>query len=326
MRTLIAGSTGQLGYAIARKLSATSHQVVALHRSSSDISALKQLQGVTLTQGDLLDSASLSKALEGVDVVISTANSAVPTSKRDTFKNDVLGHRNLIEAAERAGVKQFIYTSAIPFGPYDHNVPLSRAKRQTEADLAASGIPFTIFQPTSFMDIYFAFFGTELPLHAAAVSSLNRPYKFMNSFYAGIRKNIETKGVIGIVGKGVQPSSFIAIDNVADFHVKAIGNPAALNRIIPIGGPETLTAMDMKALFEELYGKTLKVKSTPPLILAIMSRILSLFDINAANILAMQYAGSQISGAIPNARATADEFGVKLISAREFLLSCKNAG
>lgn len=326
MKTLIAGSTGQLGYAIARKLSATPHQVMALHRTSSNLSALKQVRGISLAEGDLLDPASLTKALEGIDVVISTANSAVPTSKRDTFKNDVLGHRNLIEAAEKAGVKQLIFTSAISFGPFDHTVPLSRSKRQTEADLAASGIPFTIFQPTSFMDIYFAFFGTELPLKGVVVSSLNRPYKFMNSFYAGIRKNIEEKSTIGIVGKGDQPSSFIAIENVADFHVKAIGNPAALNRIIPIGGPEALTAMDIKRLFEELYGKTLKVKSTPPLILAIMSRIMSLFDINAANILAMQYAGSKISGAVPNARATADEFGVKLISAREFLLSCKNAG
>lgn len=321
MKTLIAGSTGQLGYAIVRKLSATPHQVVALYRTSSDISALKQLQGITLIQGDLLDPASLNKALEGVDVVISTSNAAVPTTKRDTFKNDVSGHRNLIKAAEKAGVKQFIFTSVISFGPYDHTVPISRAKRQTEADLAASGIPFTIFQPSSFMDIYFAFFGTELPLQGATVSSLNRPFKFMNSFYNGIRNDIETKGVVGMVGKGDQPSSFIAVDNVADFHVKAIGNPAALNRIIPIGGPEALTAMDVKALFEELYGKTLKVKSTPPLILGILSRIISLFDINAGNILAMQYAGSKVSGVVPNARATADEFGVKLISAREFLFS-----
>ncbi|MFZ2900847.1 MAG: SDR family oxidoreductase [Saprospiraceae bacterium] len=326
MKTLIAGSTGQLGYAIVRKLSATPHQVVALHRPSSDISALKQVQGISLVKGDLLDPASLSKALEGIDVVISTANAAVPTNKRDTFKNDVLGHRNLIEAAEKAGVKQFIFTSVISFGPYDHSVPLSRAKRQTEADLASSGIPFTIFQPPAFMDIYLAFFGTELPLQGAVVSSINRPYKFMNSFYNGIRKNIETKGLIGIIGKGGQPSSFIAVDNVADFHIKAIGNPAALNRIIPIGGPEALTAMDVKELFEELYGKTLKVKSTPPLILGIMSRILSLFDVNASNILAMQYAGSKVSGEVPNARATADEFGVRLISAKEFLLSCKNAG
>lgn len=325
MKVLIAGSTGQLGYAIVRKLSQTSHQITALHRATSNTTALKQLPGVSLVQGDLLDPESLKRALEGVDVVISTANSAVPTSKRDTFKNDVAGHRNLIEAAKKTGVKQFIFTSGISFGPYDRTVPLARSKRQTEADLASSGIPFTIFQPPNFMDIYFAFFGTELPLQGAAVSSLNRPFKFMNSFYAGIRKNIETKNAIGIVGKGDKPSSFIAIDNVADFHLSAIGNPKALNRTILIGGPEALTPMDMKGLFEELYGKTLTVKSTPPLILGAMSKVMSLFDINAANILAMQYVGSKISGAVPNARATADEFGVRLISAREFLFARKNA-
>ena len=319
MKVLIAGSTGQLGYTIARKLSETSHEVIALHRPTSDLTALKQLQGITLRGGDLLNPASLKTALKDIDVVISTANSAVPSRKEDHFKNDVLGHRHLIQAAKEAGVRQFIFTSAISFGKYDRAIPLSRSKRQIEADLADSGIPFMIFQPTNFMDIYFAFFGTELPLKDVTVSSLSRPFQFMNSFYNGIRKDMEEKSTFGVIGKGDQPTSFISIDNVADFHVNAIGHPGAINRITPIGGPEALTPLDIKAIFEEIYGKQLKVKATPPAVINLLSKVMGLFNVNAGNILAMQYAGANISGAVPKAREIADEFGVKLISAREFL-------
>ncbi|MCB9282626.1 MAG: SDR family oxidoreductase [Lewinellaceae bacterium] len=320
MKVLIVGSTGQLGFTIAQKLSQTSHQVLAFHRSSSDTSALKKLPAITLVQGDLLEPDTLKPALKDVDVVISTANAAVPSRKEDNFKNDVLGHRNLIQAAKEAGVKQFIFTSAISFGQFDRSIPLFRSKRQTEADLAASGIPYTVFQPSNFMDIYFAFFGTELPLQGVPVASLKRPFKFMNSFFDGVRNDMKEKDTFDVIGKGDQPTSFISVDNVADFHVQAIDHPGAINRFVPIGGPEQLTALDVKAIFEEVYGKELKVKSTPAAMIGLMSKVMSPFNINAANILATQYAGTKIPGIVPNAQEAADEFGVQLTSAHAFLM------
>lgn len=321
MKIFIAGSTGQLGSSITQKLAVTNHEVIALHRPGSDTNALRQLPGVILVQGDLLDPTTLKPALQGVDVVISTSNAAVPTQKADNFKNDVLGHRNLIREAKEAGVQQFIFTSAIAFGRYDQKIPLCRSKRQTEADLSASGIPYTIFQPANFMDIYFAFFGTELPLRGTAVSSLNRPFPFMNSFYAGVRKNMEEKSLFAVVGKGDQPVSFISIDNAADFFIRAIGNPKAMNRIIPIGGPEALSALQVKSVFEEAYGKPLKVKSTPAGVIGVMAKIMSPFNINASNILAMQYVGSKTPAVIPQAKEVAVEFGIQLTSAAEYVRS-----
>ena len=321
MKIFIAGATGQLGFTIATKLTQIGHEVIALHRPDADTTALRALPGLTLVQGDLLDPATLKPALLGAEVVVSTANAAVPSHKEDNFKNDLIAHQNLIKAAKAANVKQFIFTSVMPFGRFEHSIPLVESKRQIEAELVASGIPFTVFQPTNFMDVYFAFFGTELPLKGVSVSSLKRPFKFMNTFYNGVRKDMEEKGTFNIVGKGDQPSSFITVDNVADFHVHAIGNPGALNQFIPIGGPEPLTPLEVKAIFEDAYGKPLKVKSSPAPIIGLMSRIMSPFNISAANILAMQYAGSKMSGAIPNAKETATEFGVQLTSAREFIMS-----
>jgi uncharacterized protein YbjT (DUF2867 family) len=320
MKIFIAGATGQLGYAITQKLARAGHEVIALHRSSSDTSALRQLPGVSLAKGDLLDPASLKPALQGVDLVFSTANSTVPTRKDDHIKNDVRGHNNLIRAAKESNVRQFIFTSGLSFGAYDRGVPVFWSKRQTEEALKASGLPYTIVQPSAFMDVHLAFLGTELPIQGATISSLKRPFKFMNNFYDGVRRDMADKGIFNIIGKGEQPSSYICVENVADFHVAMADHPSTVNRVIEIGGPEALRPIDLKPIFEEIYGKELKVKSTPVPVIGLLSKAIGLFDAKAGNILAMQYAGAKAPGVVLNARETAEEFGVKLKSVRAFLM------
>ena len=321
MNILIIGATGQLGYKICEKLQSTDHIIHAFHRSSSNISALKELKKIHLIEGDLLDSASLKAAVQGKDVVISTANSAVPSQKRDTFKNDVRGHKNLLEICKNALVKQFIFTSVIPMGEIDKKIPISRSKKSIEILIKESGIPYTIIQPTAFMDIYFAFTGSELPLKHEKVLSLNRPFKFMQNFYRGIRKDIADKNRFNQIGRGDIQNSFIALDNVAQFHVSAVGNPEATNQTIVIGGPEALTAQDVRGIFEKVMDKKLKVKSTPAGMMNMMSKVMSLFNINASNILALNYASTKYPSVVEDAITTAEKYGVQLISAEEYLRS-----
>jgi uncharacterized protein YbjT (DUF2867 family) len=326
MNILIVGSTGQLGYAIAKKLHSGDHQVVAMHRPSSDTAPLRKLDGIRLVQGDLTDQASLARALKGIDVVISTANAVSPAQKGDTLKNvDTEGLKCLIKQATITGVKQFIYTSALPFGTLNHTIPLMRAKRTIELRLNDSGIPFTIFQPTAFMDVYFPFFGTDLPVNKAEVSTLRRPFKFSNKFFDGIKKDMEQKSRFNIVGKGNVRCSFITIDNVADFHVSAVGNPNAMNRVIPVGGPAALSPLEVKSLFEKALGKALSVKSTPLPVIWLMAKMLPPFNPHAANLMAMNYASAKNNMVIPNALEIAREFGVRLQSAEEYIGSLVQA-
>jgi uncharacterized protein YbjT (DUF2867 family) len=322
MKILVAGSTGQLGFTIVKKLSTTNHSVYALHRKSSDISPLKKLGNINLMEGDLTDHASLRKAVSGMDVVISTVNTAAPVRPEDNFDTvDLKGNQALIKVSKDAGVKQFIYTSAIGFGNYDNKIPIARVKRLVEKSLIESGLNYTIFQSPAFMDIYFAFLGTDIVLKGTEVHTLNRPFKFSNNFFKGIKKDIETKNRFNYIGRGKQKVSFIAVDDVAQFHVNAVGNEKAYNRIIQIGGPEALSALDVKKIFEELMGKPLKSKPTPALVMKIMSKILGLFNKQAANIMALNYAGAKQDSIVPDANKIAGEFDVRLTSAREFIKS-----
>lgn len=322
MNILIVGATGQLGYTICRKLteSNTNHAVIAAHRKSSDPNTLKKLHDVKTRLLDLNDPTTFGPALQQIEVVISTANTATPTQKSDSFKKvDEQGTIRLIDAAKAANVKQFIYVSALPFANGDETVPLSQAKRIVENHLKGSGIIYTIIQPTAFMEVYFPFFGSTVPLRGAAVNTVSRPFKFSNDFFAGIKNDIEQKGIFNVIGKGDRKNAFVSIENVADFCVAAIDNPKAKNQIIPIGGPEALTPLDVKQIFESIYSKPLKVKSTPPFIIKLMSKILPLFNPAAGNIMALNYAVANNDAIVPNMHKTAKDFGVDLISSREFL-------
>ncbi|MCH6201268.1 NAD(P)H-binding protein [Aquiflexum sp. LQ15W] len=322
MNILIVGATGQLGFTIVRKLSEqkTAHSIFAGHRRTSNTKPLERLRNVNFRLVDLLDSKTFETGLRDIDIIVTTATTATPSQKGDHLeKTDENGTMKLIDAARSAGIKHFIYVSALPFPKLENTVPLSRAKRRVESHLKRSGLPYTIIQPTAFMEVYFPFFGTTVPLRGAEVNTVDRPFKFSNDFFAGIKNDIEQKETFNVIGKGDRKNAFISVENVADFCIAAISNPKAINRIIEIGGPEGLSPLDIKKIFERLYGKPLKIKSTPPFVIRLMSKILALVNPAAGNIMALNYAVANNDALPRDMKKTAEEFDIKLIHPEEFL-------
>ncbi|MCG8434728.1 MAG: NAD-dependent epimerase/dehydratase family protein [Gammaproteobacteria bacterium] len=114
MTTLITGATGFVGSAVARKLLAAGHDVRALTRQSSDLQNLRDL-AVEIVQGDLQDTSSLEKALQGCTTLLHVAADYrlwVPKPD-EIYRNNVAGTRNIIEAAARVGVEKIVYTSSV---------------------------------------------------------------------------------------------------------------------------------------------------------------------------------------------------------------------
>ncbi len=325
MKILVVGATGQLGTAICQKLPHEKYQLFAMHRDGSNTKSLQDLPNTTLLKADLQDKNSLLNAVKGMDVVICTANSASPRRKEDNFKNvDINGIKDLIEASERSDVKQFIYTSSIEYGSQTNAIPLSNAKRAIEAALQTSSLNYTIIRPCTFMDVYFPFFGTDIPIKNAANATIKRPFKFSANFFEGIKHDIENKGKFNVIGKGDRRHSYICVDDVAEFHIKSIGHSSAEKSIITIGGPEALTPLEIKDIFEKLLDKPLKISSTPPFVIKLMGQVLSLFNPPAGNIMKLNHLSAMNDCIVKDAEDTAATFDVKLTEAEVFLKNAIN--
>src|SRR5438270_1192443 len=111
-KILVTGAAGFLGSHVTRQLAARGADVRVLLRPSSNNRAIADLPLEYVT-GDLRDPSSLERALAGVQRVFHVAADYRLWSKRsqDTYDSNVGGTKNLLEAAKRAGVEQFIYTS-----------------------------------------------------------------------------------------------------------------------------------------------------------------------------------------------------------------------
>jgi dihydroflavonol-4-reductase len=114
MKTLVTGATGFLGSHVARALVARGENVRVLVRLSSDLRALQGLDAERV-EGDLRNPGSLSAALEGVRRVFHVAADyrLWARNPREIYESNVAGTQSLLDAACRAGVEKFVYTSTV---------------------------------------------------------------------------------------------------------------------------------------------------------------------------------------------------------------------
>jgi NADH dehydrogenase len=315
-RTLVVGATGQTGFATVRRLLAQGVNTRALVRDPAQTATIQTL-GAEAVTGDLTDPASLRRACDGISVVVSTANAAVPTRSTDTFEAvERDGYRNLIEAAAAAKVQRFVYTSVL-LSRYAHLSPFLQYKRATEAALEASGLDYVIFRAGIFMDVSFAMMGSAIPLRGAEASTVQRPFAFANNHFAKIRDSIEVRRTALIPGSGTTRHSFICVSDVADYLASAaVGGPSGLHTI---GGPEPMTFLDVVALYERILGFPLRVRRTPAAVFRIAATVMRRFSPAGANLMALNYIAAREETVIDTAPARA--FGVRLTSAEEFLQS-----
>jgi uncharacterized protein YbjT (DUF2867 family) len=316
-KILLVGATGQLGTSCFEKLAETDNQSIRIFvREDSQYNHLKSAKP-EIFFGDLADNESIEKAVEGCDIIITTANSAAPRKKSDTFKAiDIDGNKRLIDAAKKFKIEQFIFTSVYPFKLL-HSIPLGKSKIKTENYLKESGLRYTVLQSVGFMDTSFAFMGSTIPVKDEKAALVNRPWAFMQKFYNGIKHDVEN-GKIGIIGDGNTKHCYITIDNVADFLVKSINNPDMMNVIYPIGGPEALTSLEVKSIFEKVLGKELKVKRTPAGMMKIMGIVFSLFNEPVSNIFKINYATATES-VVFDTKKLAEKLSITLTTAEEYL-------
>jgi NAD(P)H dehydrogenase (quinone) len=143
MKIAVTTASGGLGSATiqALKQNTSSENIIGIARTPKNAENL----GVAIRQGDYDKIATLEKALQGCDVVLVVSSNGEP-------KNRIQQHRNVIAAAKKCRLSKIVYTSIIGNPKETAFAPVISSNRQTEKDIADSGIPFTIGRNGLYID------------------------------------------------------------------------------------------------------------------------------------------------------------------------------
>ena len=215
MKVLVTGATGFVGPNVANAIVGAGHDVRVLERKpgSWEKAGIRCQEAV---QGDMTDAASLQSAVEGQEVVVHLV--AIRQGRPEQFQRVMIeGTRNLVTAAEAAGVKRFVLMSALGTSEETKDlVPYYNAKWQMEQDVQRSGIEHVIFRPS----FIFGRDGGILPTFVRLA---------------------RLAPVTGIVGSGEQRIQPIWIDDASAYFAAAVDKPEAAGQTFEIGGPDVVS-------------------------------------------------------------------------------------
>ena len=116
-RILITGATGNIGQLLSERLQ-DDYEVLMQGRTPRTPRQEKELLKV-----DLSDSDAVTELMDGVDTVVHLAGAASPESSwEDVLEANIIGLRNVLEAARQAGVRRVVFASSNhAMGGYDRD-------------------------------------------------------------------------------------------------------------------------------------------------------------------------------------------------------------
>ncbi|MBI5212724.1 MAG: complex I NDUFA9 subunit family protein [Nitrospirae bacterium] len=146
MMFFIAGGTGFIGKHLVNAFAAKAYRVRCLVRTEDKARACKSL-GFEAGIGDITDRESLKGKLDGCDTVVHLVGIIEEKGSMTFEKVHVEGTRNLVDEAQKAGVKHIFYQSALGASATSW-AKYYKTKAEAEEIVKASGMPYTIFRPS----------------------------------------------------------------------------------------------------------------------------------------------------------------------------------
>jgi uncharacterized protein YbjT (DUF2867 family) len=250
-RVLVAGATGYLGGYVISELKNRGYWVRALVRSPEKLDALvgaiDEIVEAQITEPDTLETAC-----DDIDVVFSSVGI---TRQKDglTFRDvDYQGNKNLLDTALQAGVKKFVYVSAVN-GPDLRHLDIVDAHEAFVDELEASGMDYAVLRPTG----YFSDMGEVLEM--------------------------ARRGRVWLFGSGEARTNPI---HGADLAVACVDAIIGDEKEVQVGGPRTYTWREAAALAFLALDRPAKVSAVPEWLMWPLVRLVRLFNRHKGELLA----------------------------------------
>lgn len=235
-KILVIGATGMLGAPVVHHLIEAGWKVRVLARDTA--SAEKRFHNsVEIVRGDVTDSASVSSALTGCSAVHVSLQGR---TLEDFEQVEHQGTARVAQLAAKQGIERLTYLSGALVSAQTTYVPQEGAKWAAEEAIVKSGVPYTIFKPTFFME--------SLPL------------------------NVRGKRA-SVMGAATKKFRFVAADDYAALVVKALQTPAAANQRLDVYGPQAMTLREATEIYVRSVDPSIKVSMTPFWMMKAMNRL-----------------------------------------------------
>ena len=248
MRILVTGANGFVGRHFVQHAMAAGHQVVALHRKSSNGSgAAIHRKGVTVRYADILDRYALDAAIADVDCVCHLAAAFTEAHAGDEYfhRVNVEGTANIMAAAHAAGVKRVVYCSTAGiygkrvFGVIDEThqpKPWNSYERSKVAGedvvrrrAAEHGIEYVILRPSQ--------------IYGPGDKRLAKLYRNAS------------RGLFPLFGRGEGRRHMVYVGDLADAFLRACTRPAAANHEMIVAGPEAARLREILRAIADLSNR-----------------------------------------------------------------------
>ena len=240
---LVTGATGGLGRRIISILTQKEMSVRGFVRLNSTYSELENC-GSEIFIGDLKIDKDIYKACQGVEYIISAHGGA-----SDVQAVDYRANIELIDCAVKFGVKHFVFISVLGANRGYEDSPTFKAKKEVEKYLKASGLNYTILQPSGFAS-------NLLPL----------------------AERFRDTGVYLLIGDSKNRTSIVSTDDLAKIAVDSVSVQAACNQTFPVGGPAIISRGEIAQIFSSVFNRESIIINPPLFIFDGLRNTLGLFN------------------------------------------------
>ncbi|GAB3520587.1 SDR family oxidoreductase [Emticicia fontis] len=151
-KIVVFGSTGLLGKPVTKALIEAGFDVTVMVRNAA--LAQKLFPKATIIKGDLQNATDIEKAIQG-QWGIFLSLSIIQTEKENEFHTEQEGLDTIIKIAKQEGIERIAYLSSLVHlyqGMNGFDWWIFRIKQEAVRKIKESGIPYTIFYPSTFME------------------------------------------------------------------------------------------------------------------------------------------------------------------------------
>ena len=239
------GVTGYVGGCLVPRLLEKGYRVRMLVRDPRRLSGRAWLPQVEVVHGDILSPGVLERAMQEVCAAYYFIHNMI--SGRNYYEKEIESARNFASAASAGGLEHIIYLGGLADPDADIGLHL-RSRIQTGNTLRQGSVPVTEFR-------------ASLIIGSGSISFEMVRYL--------------TEQIPILVGPAWMRNSTqpIAIQNVLDYLVAALENPACRGKIYEIGGKDILTYASTMSVYARMRGLRRRIIVLPGMSVRLMANL-----------------------------------------------------